>query len=249
MKKKFCIAILILLIISFFVYVFFAGNKTKDENFNKENYSQIYFYDLGNSTIEIIKKNNYIILINTGYLKDRDNLLDCLDQFGIEKIDYLILTNKNDKYIENASYILEHFMVDYVYLNDYDYESDSVNKLSEVLLDNYAEDIVLSSNENIFLDDLKINIYPYNETEYEMNDKSFIINLLEGDNSIYLTYDNTKRLKDVDRSTLVVSENKVSFDVDSKYYLYDGKDKVMKNDNVLKRNLLIYMSEKEFIIK
>ena len=250
MKKKYLVFILFILIVIFLIlFIFFTSKKTNNDILNKNNYSQIYLYDLGNSNIELIVKDDFVILINTGLEDDRDMLLDYLDQFGIEEIDYLILTNKNDKYIGNASYILEHFIVDYVYLNDYGYDSKDMNDLTNTLLDNYAEEIILTSNENIVLGDLEINIYPYMKNDFKMNDKSFIINLKEGNNDIYLTYDNSKRLGEVGKCNLLVSDNKLLFDIESKYYIYDGIDKINDKDNLLERNISIYINKKEFIIE
>ena len=250
MKKKYLVVILFILIIIFLIlFIFFTSKKTNNDVFNKSNYSQIYLYDLGNSNIELIIRDDFVVLINTGLEDDRDMLLDYLDQFGIEEIDYLILTNRNDKYIGNASYILEHFIVDYVYLNDYEYDSIDMNVLDNVLLDNYTEEIILTSNEKIVFGDLEINIYPFMKNDFKMNDKSFIINLKEGDNIIYLTYDNSKRLEEIDKCNLLVSENKLLFDIESKYYIYDGIDKIKDKDNFLERNISIYINKKEFIIE
>ena len=124
-----------------------------------------------------------------------------------------------------------------------------MNVLDNVLLDNYTEEIILTSNEKIVFGDLEINIYPFMKNDFKMNDKSFIINLKEGDNIIYLTYDNSKRLEEIDKCNLLVSENKLLFDIESKYYIYDGIDKIKDKDNFLERNIYIYINKKEFIIE
>ena len=196
-----------------------------------------------------IKKDEFVILINTGLEKDRDNLLDYLDQLGITEIDYLIITNRDDKYIGNASYIVKHFKVEYLYINDYEYTSNIVNNLFDELLDSYTEKIVLTSNEVITLGDLVVNVYSYLEDEFTMEDKSFIINAKEGENSIYLTYNASRKRLDFNCSSLLVSENDDLYDVNSKYYVYDGDKKIEEKDNLLKRNLIIYMNEKELIVE
>lgn len=250
MKKKYFILVLLVIIcLILSIFIFSINNKPKSNPIDKSKYTQIYFYDLGKSNIEIIIKDDFIILINTGLEEERDNLLDYLDQLGIEEIDYLILTNRDDKYIGNASFIVESFKVDYLYLNDYEYKSDKVNSLLEVLVDSYTEEIVLTSNENIMIDSLKIDIYPYMENEFKMEDKTFIINIKEGDNSIYLTNNVSSKRLDFSKSDLVVSENKDIFDIKAKYYIYDGEDKVKDKTNLLKRNKSIYMNEKELILK
>lgn len=250
-KRKYLIifVLIVIFILILSMSLFFYRDKEEEKSFDKEKYSQIYLYDLGSSNIEVIKKDEFVILINTGLEKDRDNLLDYLDQLGITEIDYLIITNRDDKYIGNASYIVKHFKVEYLYINDYEYTSDSVDNLFNELLDSYTEEIVLTSNETITLGDLVINIYAYLEDKFTMEDKSFIVNMLEGDNSIYLTYNASSRRLDFDNSSLIVSENDDLYDIKSKYYVYDGDKKIKDKDNLLKRNLIIYMNDKKLIVE
>lgn len=250
MQKNKIVGVIILLSLLVIMLIFFIINRnSKDnENINKEDYTQIYFYDLGNSNMEIIKKNEFTIVINTGLEIDRDMIIDYFEQLGIERIDYLILTNRNDEYIGNSSFILENYLVDYIYINDYEYSSDYVDKLFNTLSDSYTEEIILTSNENIKIDELKINIYPYLEDNFTMEDKEFIIEIEEGVYRLYLTGNASfKRLKEIDKGTLIASRNKDVLDKDFDYYIYDGNDKV-NNKKKINRNSIIYMNEKEFIL-
>lgn len=246
LKKNNCF--ILLFIVIFIFLLFFIVFKNDDENviFEEENYSRIYFYDLGSSNIEIIMKDEFVILVNSGLEKDRDCLLDYLDKLGIKEIDYLLLTNRDNKYIENASFLVENFKVDYLYLNDYDYSSDKMKELLDTLNGAYTETIILTINENIKIDGLNINVYPYLENDFKMEDKTLLINIEEGDNSIYLTNDISSKRLDFRNCDLVVSENKDIFNIESKYYIYDGKESKNKS-NVLRRDLIIYMNEKELI--
>jgi len=250
MKKKVFLLIVLILIILLIILFFCLRMDKKNTPIDKTNYSQLYLYDLGKSNIELIIKNDFVIMINTGLEEDRDNLLDYLDKLGITEIDYLILTNRDDKYIGNASFIIENFKVEYLYLNDYNYSSEEVEELLNILFDSYTEEIILTSNENIVIDNLNINIYPYLENDFNMDDKTLIVNIKEGKNSIYLTSNSSnKRLDEIDSSSLIVSENKSFFDIKAKYYIYDRNDVIKDKDNLLKRNINIYFNEKEFIIE
>lgn len=250
MNKKRILVVGVILIISIvFIIILSKKSSEQDLSIDKDKYSQIYLYDLGKSNIEVIKKNDFVILINTGLEEDRDNLLDYLDQLGIEEIDYLIITNKDDKYVGNVTYLLEHFKVDYLYLNDYNYKSKYIDDLYVFLEDSYTEDIILTSNENIKIDNLKIDIYSYMENEFKMEDKTLLVNIKDGNNSIYLTSNMSNKRKDeIKSSTLLVTENKDFLNIKSDYYIYDGIGKV-KRDNLLKRNKEIYINKKELIIR
>jgi len=250
MKNKKVLIVGLFLIISIILIVILSKNNgKKDFVIDKEKYTQIYLYDLGKSKIEIIIKDDFIFLINTGLEEEREQLLDYLDQLGIEEIDYLILTNRNDKYVGNVSFILEHFKVEYLYLNDYEYRSKYVDNLFDILEDSYTERIILTSNENIKIGNLKVDIYPFVEEEFNMEDKTLIIRIEEGANSIYLTNNSSiKRKEELKNSTLLVSENIDLLEKKADNYIYDGKDKIEK-DNFLRRNKEIYINEKELIIR
>lgn len=225
----------------------------KEDNYipkNIDDYTQIYFFDLGNSNIEIIKSNDYVFMINTGLEKDRDMLLDYFEQLGIEKIDYLIITNRNDEYMGNISFVLNNYIVDYLYINDYNYTSKYVDDLFNNMDSTYTDEIVLRNNENIKVGNFVIDIYPCLETECDMEDNSFIVKLKEGNNSIYITSNiSSKRLSEVNKGNLFVSENKDLFYKDFDYYIYDGKDKIDSDKRILNRKTIIYMNEKEFIVE
>lgn len=240
------ISIVVILLIVLGLFLLLLVNLSKEKEINIEDYTQVYLYNLGSSNIEIIKKNDTVILVNTGLSEDRDDLIDELNKLEIYEIDYLIITNKDDKYVGNVSYLLDNYLVDYIYMNDYDYSSKLMDEVNSNLIGSYTENIILTSNEIITLDDLTINIYPYIEDDFSMNDKTLVIEMLEGDNSIYLTSNiSNKRFDFINKSTLLVSENKDLFDVDSKYHLFDGGNKRKS----LTRDLKVYMNKKELIIK
>ncbi len=247
-KKKIVLLIVIVLTLGIGIYIFISHDD--NDAFDKTKYAQIYLYDLGNSNVEIIKKDDYVILVNTGVREDRDNLLDYLDKLGIDRIDYLILTNKDEASLGNAAFIVNGLQVQYIYLNDYEYSSKNLEELNEVLQDNYATPFVLTTYENIKLGDLNIDIYPYFEEKYSMEDKTLVVKVKEGDKAIFLLNNaSVKRFKDVTDSYVLASQNENLYDIKSKYYIYDGSKKMKNNKNVLKRNVQIYVNNEEFIIK
>ena len=131
--------------------------------------------------------------------------------------------NPNEKLkqlIENSiDYLLDNYLVDYLYMNDYEYTSLLMDKVNSSLVGSYTEEVILTSNEIITLDDLTINIYPYMEDEFSLEDKTLIIEMILGDNSIYLTSNSSnKRLSSINKSTLLVSENSNLFKISSKYF-------------------------------
>lgn len=247
MDKKIKYTSIGLIIIFVFIISFFIiKNLSKEKEINIDNYTQLYLYNLGSSNIEIIKSNDVVILVNTGVVDDLDDLIDELNKLEIYEIDYLIITNKEDKYIGNVTYLLDNYLVDYIYMNDYDYSSNLMDKVNSSLVGSYTEEVILTSNEIITLDDLTINIYPYMEDEFSLEDKTLLVEMILGDNSVYLTSNSSdKRLSSINKSTLLVSENNNLFKINSKYYVLDGKN----NKKSLNRDLKVYMTKEEFIIK
>ena len=244
-KIKYIIVIIILLIV-LVLFLLLFGNVSYEKDINIDEYTQVYMYNLGSSNVEIIKKNDSVILVNTGLKEDLEDLIDELNKLEIYEIDYLIITNKDNKYVGNITYLLDNYLVDYIYMNDYEYSSSIMDEVNSSLIGSYTENIILTSNEVITLEDLTINIYPYMEEDFSLNDKNLIVEMLEGDNSIYLTSNSSdKRFDFIKSSTLLVSENKYLFKVDSKYYLLDN----VKNKKSLTRDLKVFMNKKELIIK
>ena len=247
-KKKLIIIGAVVLLILFFVIIFMISGGLK-KDFREEDYAQIYLYDLGKSQVSFIKKDDHVIMINTGLEQERDKLRDYLEKLDITKIDYLILTNRNDEYIGNVSYMLNNYLVDYIYFNDFEYTSKKVEELENVLDDNYTNGVKLTFNESITFSDLKVNIYPDSEENAKMEDKTFIVEIVDGDNKVYVTTNaSTSRMEMADDSNLIISENADLYRFKADYYLYDGNEKIAKNKNLLKRDIEIFMNEKEFII-
>lgn len=252
MKEKKTLLILgtIVLISAFVISLIFIFNHHSPKKIDKSKSAQIYLEDLGDSEVTIIKKNNNVILINTGLEKDLDNLLDYFDQLEIKKITYLILTDKSDKYIGNLPFILRNYNVDYLYWNDYAYTSEKIEEVNNILLDNYVDPIVLTGIENIKLDTFNIDIYPYMEEEATMEDKTFIVKLYDGDKNIYLTSNaSDSRLEEVVDSYLLVSENSNIYSIKSKYYIYDGKESITNKKNLWKRKTTIFMNSEDFVVE
>ncbi len=248
-KNRLFLLLGIILIILILVIALFLQNKNEDKKaIDRDLATQIYFYDLGNSEIEIIKKNDLVVLIDTGLEEDLLELLDSLQINNIQKIDYLILTNRDDKCIENASFILENYQVSYVYLNDYLYTSDNISQLEETLQDNFAINVTLTNDEKINFGDLEIDIYPY-INDASMEDKGLMVRVSEGNNFIYLTGDiSEKRFNEIKDSYLLVSSNPSLYDVSSQYYIYDGKEKINNKNNLLKRNIIVYLDRDKIVI-
>lgn len=248
-KNRFFLLLGIILIILILVTALFLQNKKDDEDvIDRDHATQIYFYDFGNSKIEIIKKNELVVLVDTGLEEDLLELLDSLQMHNIQKIDYLILTNRDDECIENASFILDNYQVSYVYLNDYSYTSDSVSQLEETLQDNYAITVTLTSDEKINFGNLEIDIYPY-MSDASMEDKGLMVRVSEGKNIIYLTGDiSEKRFNEIKDSYLLVTSNPSLYDVSSQYYIYDGKEKIDEKNNLLKRNIIVYLDRDKVVI-
>ena len=63
-KKRIILAIIFIIIIfiAFLVSLFLLKKNKNNDDFNEKLYTQIYFYDLGKSKIEVIKKRKIVII-------------------------------------------------------------------------------------------------------------------------------------------------------------------------------------------
>ncbi len=148
------------------------------KNINKldTNY-YIYYLDVGQGDMSVIKYKNKCIVIDTGgkswnsTYEITDNHIKFLYSIGINKIDLLILTHGDYDHLGNALYLTNNFKVDKVIFNNGEY-----NDLELELIKNLKnKNIKYSKNtNNLNLNNIKL--YFLNTKNYsEENDNSIVL--------------------------------------------------------------------------
>lgn len=180
-------------------------------NFNTNYY--IYFLDVGQGDMSLIKYKDEVIVIDTGNIPYNtnynyiDNVLTFFKSIGVNNIDLLILTHGDSDHLGNANYLVNNFKVNKVIFN-----CGEFNELEQELVE------VLDKKKILYYSCIeKINIY--NNKLYFLNNQDYGN---ENDNSsvIYTELNNYKFLFMGDAGV------EVEEDLTSKYNL--------KNIDVLK---------------
>lgn len=76
-----------------------------------EDYLYVYVLDVGQSDAVLVRCGTHTLLIDTGTATEEKALRRALARYGIEHIDYLLLTHAHEDHIGNARYLIENLSV------------------------------------------------------------------------------------------------------------------------------------------
>ncbi len=141
---------------------------------------------LGSADSFIFITENSTVLIDTGLSKNYDDIEACLEQYGIEEIDAMILTHFDKDHIGSAAEIINNYSVDAVYTTYMSKESSKVDDLLEALDDNNIEQQIITAVTTLTIDNVTYTIYPSESQSYETkesNNSSLCILVQDGERS------------------------------------------------------------------
>ena len=81
-----------------------------------EDYLYVYVFDVGQSDAVLLRCGERTLLVDTGTATEERALRRALAQYGIERIDYLVLTHAHEDHIGNARFLIENLSVGRVLL-------------------------------------------------------------------------------------------------------------------------------------
>ncbi len=91
------------------------------------------FLDTGNSDTILIRMDDTVILMDTGEADDYPAISRKLTEYGITRIDYLIISHYDNDHIGTMSQILQHYAVKNVYMPDYVRDSSLYRRMMTAL--------------------------------------------------------------------------------------------------------------------
>lgn len=113
---------------------FILGPDTPSDLFaDSEHVLRADFLNTGKSDCILLRLDGTVILVDTGETDDYARIHDTLTEYGIETIDYLILSHYDNDHIGTAARILQDFTVSTVYMPDYVRDSGLYRGLVEAL--------------------------------------------------------------------------------------------------------------------
>ena len=142
-----------------------------------DNNYYVYFLDVGQGDMVLIKKGSTCIVIDTGpknYNSNyniSDNHIKFMHSIGINNIDLLVISHGDNDHIGNATYLLNNFKVKKIMINE-----GKINSLESKL----PKDKIIKKYNN------KINFYKINHKLFDNENSNSIVNYLNAYNIKFL---------------------------------------------------------------
>lgn len=142
-----------------------------------DNNYYVYFLDVGQGDMTLIKKGSTCIVIDTGpknYNSNyniTDNHIKFMHSIGINNIDLLVISHGDNDHIGNATYLLNNFKVKKIMINE-----GEINSLESKL----PKDKIIKKYNN------KINFYKINHKLFDNENSNSIVNYLNAYNIKFL---------------------------------------------------------------
>lgn len=138
-----------------------------------------------------------VIVFDTGHPDRANVVVNALQEIGVDKIDYLILSHSHWDHIGGAPYIMDAYPVDNIYINGEGYPYETYSRLAQYFTDDGSNVDVVAFGDKINVSpEITISIYnpaeklsEINENDEEVNNNSLVARVTWGDRAILLTSD------------------------------------------------------------
>ena len=168
------------------------------------------FLNVGKADCIIVQMDEVNILCDTGKSESSNKIISVLTEYGIERIDYMILTHFDKDHIGSAGVLIRNYDVGTVYAPDTSADSDAYERLVNALTAKKAQLTVLTENVVIGTANGSVKIYAPHESDYESdNAYSLITAITYKGKSMLLTGDATKKRL----SEFLSEDTGISYDV------------------------------------
>lgn len=146
--------------------------------------------DVGNADAIVLMTENHTVLIDTGLNKSSAILLDYLNEYNVNSIDYMILTHFDKDHIGAADSVIETFAVKNIVQPDYIETSKQYKQYEEALSLAAIKPLTLKEELRFVLDTVEFIVYPPEKAAYQLdNDYSIAVSAQHGQNSFLFTGD------------------------------------------------------------
>ncbi len=143
----------------------------------------------GDSTLLCAGKDHFV-LIDTGPDSAEDNLRAYLDELGIKKLDYLVLSHPHEDHIGGADMVLENYDVDNVLMPDVTSNTMTFSSLLDAIESSSASVAVVSAGDTFSAGTLKMTILSPIGSSYDGgNEWSIVLKASFGKISMLFTGD------------------------------------------------------------
>ncbi len=154
--------------------------------------TSVHFIDVGQGDATLVCSGESYMLIDTGDRDSDNTLITYLENEGIEKLDYLILTHLHSDHMGEAAEIVEQFEVDEIITTALPEDMIPTTQIYENLLDAMeAKDMTFhaAADESFTLGSCEVQTIAPTEEYSNLNNYSVIVKISHGDNSFLITGD------------------------------------------------------------
>ena len=168
MRKN--ILILLLSAVMFAVLLTGCGAEAQEE---KELFT-VDILSTGKSDCALIRMDELVILSDTGEANDYDTIATLLRDYGIERIDYVILSHYDKDHIGSAAALIRSFDVGTVLRPNYRENSEEYHDLVDAVFETETESITLTENYIITTANGQITVDPPDRDYGDDNNNSLV---------------------------------------------------------------------------
>lgn len=162
------------------------------------------FLDIGKADCIVIRSENQVAVVDTGYKSTSDTVLKYLASEGITRIDHLIITHFDKDHVGGAADVLEACEIGTIYQPDYsadEEDSKPYRRFVEKLEEKDLNPVTVKAALGIIMDDVVLTIYPPKKLEYDEdgdNNRSLVTTVDHGNVRMLLAGDAEEdRIKEI----------------------------------------------------
>lgn len=151
---------------------------------------RIKIFKVGKADAYLLRTDHHAVLIDAGEEDDAQDIIEYLEEKGIDALDCLILTHFDKRSIGGAPNLLQNVKVSKVMMPTYS-KSNNLMNLMEIVLEEKSVERV-SEKTTFGFEGLEFTVYPAEQKTYqedEDNDFSLVVSVLHGENSFFFSGD------------------------------------------------------------
>ncbi len=160
----------------------------------------VTFFNVGKGDAILIEAEEERMLIDSGYDDTCEEILDYLEEQGIRRLDYLVITHFDKDHVGGADHVLETVEVGEILQPDYVSEGGQYLEYREAMEKKGKEPVPVTETRRLSLGNAELVIYPPQQEEYkeEDNDFSLVISMTYGERRFLFAGDSEReRLKEL----------------------------------------------------
>jgi beta-lactamase superfamily II metal-dependent hydrolase len=161
----------------------------------------VTYFNVGCADAILLQWGDYNAVIDTGEASTSDTLLSSLEEYGVDTLDFLLISHFDQDHVGGAAALINAYTIDNVYVTFMSKTSTEIYEYETALATKNMEATVVEEETTITLGDATFVIYPPGSTTYDnslSNNSSLCVHLTYGENTFLFPGDAEKeRIKEI----------------------------------------------------